>query len=277
MGNYSKYLEAKVKTRGSKTGFCSICNEYGPLTKDHVPPKGCGNIKNVVLETFCANSNINSRLKKNHSQSGLHYRTICSNCNNNLLGAKYDLEINALYSEVVDRAKSAHSQRITLPKNSYHFIRPQKIARAIVGHLLAANSVDQIENGKSEAPFYEALSEYFLDEDKDVPEQLEIYYWLYPFREIKVIRGASKLSLDWSSHILGDIIKFPPFGFWLVWEKPPSINIGLNRLIHRPGIGFNETTQISFDYENIQQSDFPEGPTDREATLFLDSRTSIAK
>jgi hypothetical protein len=121
-----------------------ICGAYGSLTKDHVPPKGCGNIKDVVLKTFTPQTFTKERTPVSYSQKGSHFRTICGKCNNDLLGAKYDPELIKLYKEVVGIAESAQNNRLILPRYHTHFIKPQKIARAVVGHLLAANSAHTV-------------------------------------------------------------------------------------------------------------------------------------
>ena len=38
-----------VDTRGPKIGHCNICDCYGRLTEDHVPPKGTLKVPQVDL------------------------------------------------------------------------------------------------------------------------------------------------------------------------------------------------------------------------------------
>ena len=276
MGNYSNMLKSRVLTRGPKVGYCAICRSHGSLTRDHVPPKGCGNVKDVILKTLTLDTLPEQKVSKTHSQGGVHYLTVCSNCNNNLLGQKYDPALNSLYNEVISRAQSAQQNRIRLPAYSHHFIQPHKLARAVIGHLLAANSVGITSGNWNDSPFYDALRKYFLDETEDLPNKLEIYYWLYPYRTIKVLRGLGKMSLDWEGNIFGDIIKFAPFGFWLVWDQPKGLSTTLEKLIPRRGIEFDERIQIKFDYRKIPPESFPEAPADKEMLLFADTATSIA-
>lgn len=277
MGDYSKNLGTRVLTRGPKEGYCAICSSYGRLTKDHVPPKGCGNIKDVVLKTFTVEVIEKSKNPISHSQGGSHFRTICGKCNNDLLGIKYDPELIKFYNEVTNIAKSAQSNRISIPRYNSHFIKPQKIARAVVGHLLAANSVSLVSDVPKNPPFYDALSSYFLDENSNIPEKLDIYFWLYPFRETRIIRGIGKKSIMREGNVFGDIIKFMPFGFWLVWDQPRNISIPLQQLVPRKDYGHNELHQVVIDYGNIPHQNYPETPTDDEIVLYADKMTSVAE
>jgi len=75
-------------TVGPDLGFCAICRNYKKLTNDHVPPKGCGNIENLLLKRLFGRTLLDENFCK--ATGGLHYKTLCSQCNNKLLGAKYD-------------------------------------------------------------------------------------------------------------------------------------------------------------------------------------------
>lgn len=274
MGEYTKQLEKRVKTRGPKIGFCSICRVKTELTRDHVPPQGCGNVSDMILRTFSVQNESNG--PKSHSQGGSHFKTICSICNNTFLGIEYDPELVSLYNEVVNLAKSAYSKRVLIPAQSNHIVKPQKIARAVVGHLLAANAMKFVTDNSISYPFYDSLREYFLNPELALPEKLEIFYWLYPHNDIRVIRALSKTQFGSKKYIFGDIIKFPPFGFWLVWDMPKSVNIPLNKLVLRKDMPLNESSILSFNYRSIPDQNFPEAPSGNEIAAFNDGFSSVA-
>lgn len=73
--------------------------------------------------------------KSSISQNEIKFRTICENCNNNLLGAEYDRE----YKKLVD---CLYNLYITPGKIGQYVLiqglKINRIARAIVGHMLAA-------------------------------------------------------------------------------------------------------------------------------------------
>jgi hypothetical protein len=100
---------------GSKEGYCNICNKFTELTEDHVPPKGCIGInkKDVqVLTKYLACEEIKPRL----FQSGLKFRTICSNCNKILLGQEYDPELIQLSREIGLYLRVKNEFDFSLPK-----------------------------------------------------------------------------------------------------------------------------------------------------------------
>lgn len=71
--------------------YCNICGKYGRLTWDHVPPKACDNYDLVKYGTFFDIQDEDPFYSI--SQNGIKYRSICSNCNNKLLGSNYDIEL----------------------------------------------------------------------------------------------------------------------------------------------------------------------------------------
>ena len=273
MGKYSENLHKRVSTRGPKEGYCAICREHSVLTNDHVPPKGCGNFRDVSLEQFLGVEGA----PRSNSQGGHKFRTICGRCNNQLLGKEYDPELIRFYREVINFARSLQNQRIVIPPTSSHFIKPQRVIRSIVGHLLATHYVDLTRNDSDIPPLYRSLSEYFLNADLPVPENINIYYWLYPYKDITIVRGIAKSSIEWDGVIMGDIIKFSPFGFWLVFNLPRGLEIKLPQLIERKNASINQTEQIEVNYRSIPYKNFPEMPEAAEYHLFNTNLSCVAK
>ena len=77
---------------GPKVGTCNICGTYGPLTLDHTPPKGAVTIRPVRLRSVVGElADSKPELPASRVlQNGVRYRSLCANCNNSILGAKYD-------------------------------------------------------------------------------------------------------------------------------------------------------------------------------------------
>ena len=84
-------FNVKALKNGAENGYCRICGKYGALTDDHVPPKSCGN-KGRTIFSIGENKLI--------IQNGFHCRTICSNCNNELLGCNLDKEYKRVYDQI---------------------------------------------------------------------------------------------------------------------------------------------------------------------------------
>jgi len=273
MGQFSKNLRERVLNKGPVIGTCVICANEGKLTKDHVPPKNCNNLTDYELRTFLDFKN--SSGKGATSQGGTHFRTLCSVCNSERLGLQYDPSLVDLSNEITSLVMGAKNKVISLPEFIYPFVKPQRLARSIVGHVLSAVAVEETKTGLISAPFPDALRSYFLDESSPLPDKLEIYYWVYPSRKQVVIKGAGKVSISGNGVVIGHIIKFLPLGFWLIWEKPKNYNPNLHKLIPSRNMGIDETYQMPISLGEIPSLDFPEAPEGHEVILLNTNNSSI--
>ena len=161
-----------IATRGPKKGKCNICGSEGKLTEDHTPPKGCIKIKQVELHPIIVRLNADQPKRKGRlSQNGVKYRTLCAECNNKFLGHKYDPEFIKFANEVSLFLKS----QIHLPSIMRVSVKPQRIMRSLLGHM-CAQGVNRYEKGRMTKP----ISDYFLNPEKQLPEEIKIYYWVFP-------------------------------------------------------------------------------------------------
>lgn len=274
MSKYSEYLKTRVHTRGADRGFCAICRKHELLSRDHVPPAGCGNIKDVELRiAFSTEKDL-----KTYSQGGAHFKTICRHCNSTLLGTQYDPELIKFHTEVM-RFVKAKSQRITIPEQSTHYIKPHLIAKSIVGHVLAANAVDLINNDKKHSPHAEKLANYVLSADALLPDDIDIFFWLYPYRDIRVIKYLGISSFNWHGNFICDVIKFLPFAFLITNGLPQNIKIHHQKLIKNKKAPVGSMDFIHINYSDFPKQGFPEYPTDDDNHFVLahDQSTSIGK
>lgn len=262
-------------TRGPSEGYCVICGTFGKLTRDHVPPKGCNNATDAILQTFPQAHGGQKGNRWSQSQGGTHFKTLCQKCNTYRLGSKYDPEIVDLSNELTRLALSSLNGTIALPNEIAVFLRPQKIARAVVGHLLAANAVEEAKTGIVSAPFPDALRRYFLNDEQALPDNIDIYWWIYPYRRQVVIKGAGKMSMKGSGMIFGHILKFLPLGFWVLWERPAHVSLQVPTLVPDKRMGIDEVAQTSIVLNSPPPRDFPEAPTDDEAILMHAESTSV--
>ncbi|MEW8051416.1 MAG: hypothetical protein AB2809_13675 [Candidatus Thiodiazotropha sp.] len=258
MGDYSNSIRNRIVNRGPAQGYCVICGEYGKLTRDHVPPKRCNNLNDIEIKALMSDEN--SDKAGPTSQGGMHFKTLCGVCNSERLGIKYDPSLVDLSNEITSLVQGAKRRNIVLPKKIYPIIQPQRIARSVVGHALAAIAVDETREGLRSSPISDLLRYYFLDEESHMPDNLEIYYWLYPSRKQVVIKGMGKRYLGIDGVVVGHVLKFLPLGFWIVYNKPSNININLANLVKRKDMGLSEREQIEIDLYSAPSIKFPEAP-----------------
>jgi len=262
MGNFSNNLGKRVLNRGADKGHCVICGVYGKLSRDHVPPKKCNNLNDVELKTLLPSEN--SARVGTTSQGGAHYKTLCKECNSKRLGTNYDPSLINLSNEITSLVMGAKNRLVSLPETIHPFIKPQKIARAIVGHCLAAIAIEETKSGPIPSPIGDGLREYFLDESQALPDELDIYYWVYPSKRQVVIKAMGKSSMYSRATIVGHVIKFLPLGFWLVWNKPKGLIMNLNNLVPEKNMELNAVRQIELNLYRIPALNFPEVPEDHE-------------
>ena len=230
----------------------------------------------VVLRTFPDGYTNNAGGPKTFYQGGTHFRTLCEKCNSGLLGTEYDPELAKLCNEIRKLAEVVSRKEIALPSDVLVFVKPQRIARAIVGHILAANAVEEAKNGLISAPLPDALRRYFLNDASVLPTEADIYVWVYPSRRQVIVKGAGKISLKYSNVILGHILKFLPLGFWLVWEKPLNLSINLPTLVPDKRMRIDDICQMRVELTNIPPLDFPEAPTSGELISMHEGSTSVS-
>ena len=265
MAGYAKNLRKRVQNKGNKVGFCVICGDRGPLSRDHVPPKGCNNLNDVEIMALLPSEN--SAKVGTTSQGGTHYRTLCAECNSTRLGGHYDPALIDLSNAITTLALGAKGREIALPRTIYPFIKPQRIARAVVGHVLAGLAVEETHQGLLSSPISNSLRSYFLDGEADFPENLEIYYWLYPSRRQVLIKNVGKSLINSAGDrevVFGHIFKFLPLGFWLVFNGKNQESDLVRPLIKDKKMALDGVDQVEIDLHRVPPLGFPESPVGNE-------------
>ncbi|MBC7825342.1 MAG: hypothetical protein H7126_16035 [Candidatus Parcubacteria bacterium] len=265
----------QVKFKGDKEGYCNICGQYGQLTRDHIPPQGCVKPTNVEIRTLTHYLSQPSG-KPANSQSGLNIRSICGNCNNNLLGTEYDPVLIEVAKQVAGMVRVQQELGLSLPEKINLTIKPQRLLRSIVGHILAGKLPIPGEPPIS-APFPDALRNYFLNRSSNVPEKFEVYYWVYPSNKQIVASSFSIGSAMGEGFIFSYLLKFFPLAFWIVEDKPDSFSIDLTKISKDKFKGLDETCEIVLDLRNIPSLDYPEVPGEGRYFMGCDDSTFLAQ
>lgn len=197
-----------LEFRGPKNGRCNICGEEGPLTEDHTPPKGCYRPTAMEVQHLHEALACESGARRYRANNGVRFRSLCARCNNEHLGANYDLAL----IEFSKRLSQAAMFSETLPSAFSIRGKPQKIARSVFGHLAAA-AVDGYGKWKG----YEELRDWFLSGKGALPADLSLHYWFYPFKPQVIVRGFGFTPMAGSQSIfVGWVIKFFPVAFLFV-------------------------------------------------------------
>jgi hypothetical protein len=168
-----------VKIQRDEHGLCNICLNPCELKWDHVPPQGGINV--TPLDQYTILERLAGRSKKPNyklTQNGVKYRTLCHECNTTLLGGQYDKILNDFALGVGRFLKTT----LSLPPIMTCTTKPARLLRAVFGHLLAAKS--EVEYTKSD----ETMRRFVLDPTAPLPTELNVFYWIYPYPEVHVVR-----------------------------------------------------------------------------------------
>ena len=196
-----------------------------------------------------------------HSHNGLHFKTICRDCNG-LIGA-WDAALGQLATE----AEILVSQRLPFPRTVDLSLRPGAILRSILGHFVAAKLQDD------QVPTDQRIREYLLG-NSPLYENIKVYCWLYPSVATVVSRDftfVQTIGAGVPSPGLISVIKFFPLAFCMVdgrghLEVADSINFA-----QFSSIGPDEQCNIAVTKNHLVHLGMPELP--RQDHIVLGGRT----
>jgi hypothetical protein len=266
----------KVITQGPKKGCCNICGLFGDLTQDHVPPKGSLDPKKVGIRNLVQTvDNVHPQIARS-SQNGVKFRSLCSECNNVRLGGSFDPALNQ-FSRQFSAIIRNRSQLLLPPKVAFR-VQAQRVARAVVGHLLAAEIRQNMALPPVLAPMRNSMRKYFLDSSSDFPEELNLYFWPYRAKRHAILKGVGLMS---GEHIVvGDFLKYFPVAFWLTHEAPFQIqNCMRDREIPVRGAAIDDyrIIDVPTSTQKTFRENWPEVPDDNEAIIVNNDLAFIAE
>lgn len=249
-----------IRTFGPKTGTCNICGEYGTLTEDHTPPKGCHRPTQVEIQHLSyLLSGTSNPPKGRRSQNGVKYRTLCHRCNNTLLGSRYDPPFIEFVNAVALHLRSP----ITLPPTVTIPGKPQSIVRSLLGHI-SAQGVDRYLKG----PLTEAVRDYFLDDSLPLPSGIRVFYWAYPHRVHVMFRDAAYTHLSSGQPFAFWLLKFFPIAFLVAWDEPVGLTYPIHDLERWRSAPINLVADLPLSLSNIPPLFWPEAPTEGSILIY---------
>lgn len=251
---YTSEFMRRINTLGPKNGACNICGEEGPLTEDHVPPKGVhggGHFNLFRLHDLFGVEKLPRKSSQFRSfQSGVKYRTLCATCNTCRLGGEYDPSLISLANQMVTIIQSPSP-----PRASWIRVDAARVVRAIVGHILA------IGVGRSPSgPAGEGMRDFFLDPTAPCPPQLEAYVWAYPSRRQVLVRNAGRSAFDAQIEAFHfSLLKFYPCALMLTWQNTGGFfKSSLGCLTDHKEASLDELVEVRLPLRRVPRLDWPE-------------------
>ena len=237
--------------------------------------KGPVNIRPVEIRSVAQNFSQNS--KGCVSQNGVKFRTICAKCNNELLGHLYDPELIRLTDEVslFLRTRTEHNLRFP-PKQTFE-VKSQKLLRSLVGHTLSGFIVDNEKNQPVEDTVSGRITHLFprshLTNSREADRLLLASPFRKPGHNQRVWPNVSQLQ---GHDPGGDLIKFFPIAYWIVWDKPAHLRINRSELGVRKNMGIEDTEKLTMDFDKIPDVKWPENPANDQMILLCNQSASFS-
>lgn len=237
-----------VKVKRSQTGACNICQTQADLKWDHVPPQGGINVapldQYTILERLAGRSLDPNRML---TQNGVKYRTLCQQCNSKLLGGGYDQTLNEFALTIGRLLKT----KLHLPRHVSVVTKPARLLRSLFGHLLAAKA--GLEHMKPD----EAMRQYVLDPAARLPPDLNVFYFVYPYPDVVVIRDVVMLARRgrFDSKGMFSILKYFPIAYVVANLKQYE---GLQSLSFHCPHDLDQEVDIQIPLRTPRPRDWPE-------------------
>jgi len=240
-------------------GRCRICGEIGSLTRDHVPPKST--VTTDIREARHLTQYLDCEERAVRKVKGsIDFPSICRRCNTDRLGSEYDPELKAFCDQVATWIRARYSHNLTLgPRFKVH-CKPQRLLRAIIGHLLAVEPDVKRWLPIKDAPMPNSYRQYFLDPTLPLPEEIRVYCWPYPSQKQVIIRSAGIMEYSKKGVIVSDFLKFFPIGFWVTWEQPDSVSIALTEITPKQSCPLDDICEVEIRLDLVPPIDWPEDP-----------------
>lgn len=261
----------KPITSGSKIGICNICGAAGQLTEDHVPPKGSIKPEKVGIKNIIEAIEKADFRSTRISQNGVKFRSLCSVCNTNRLGRNLDPDLNQFSCKVAQIFRNQN--HLVFPNKIDIRLKPQKIARAVIGHLLAAEIREDMRVPPVSEPMPDLMRDYFLNPSADLPKEFNLYVWPYRSQQQVILRCAGLVEVvNGTYSILGDFLKYFPVAFWLTYKAPIVFQEGMRDreiIVRGHEIDDFNTIVLGTDEQDTFRPDWPE-KADKNEILIVD-------
>jgi hypothetical protein len=217
-----------ARRKNKAFGNCQICEQYKKLSDDHVPPQGGIEVDAVEIKAafdFFAKKMGN----KNYyiSQNGVKFTTLCEDCNSRL-GREYDTVLNTFSLDV----NKFLTSKLSL-LNSYDIqTKPNRLIRGVLGHLLASKK--EIEK----TPFDDKVREILFDENKSIPDDINVFYWIYPYKLTIIIRDILMPAIRG---------KYNDFGFFQIFKYYPIAYLVVNKIKYHNLLSLKDYNSAKLD------------------------------
>jgi hypothetical protein len=222
---------------------CWLCNKFGPLTKEHIPPESAFNDCPLLLmkvDERSIQSGAVGWIPKQRFGRGMYVRSVCQRCNNRC-GSKYGGAYVDLIRRIAERigdVQEFHTASILAVK------RPLAILKQVLFQFVSANGPGFVRANDWVAPFVKNPI------NQSIPQDIGIYLFASNSRGGRTTGVSSHIDLN-----RNQLNVVAEFTFW-----PLGTVISFGHLSH-PGLApIHHWVQYPFDYKGSVDLHLPVNP-----------------
>ncbi|WP_342419258.1 hypothetical protein [Paenibacillus sp. FSL H8-0168] len=226
----------------SKSGICHICGQEGPLTFEHIPPKGAFNDRPIIKPNFeqFANKGPEEKINGKIHQKGAGSFSLCAKCNNDT-GAYYGNDfIDWAYQAMVLNQMSLGSGEIYYPFNIF----PLRVIKQILTMFFSTNGEAFHKNNRDLARFVLNPESVYMKPD------IRIFVYLMTGEYMRYTGLASMGSFDTGKITTLSEISFPPMGYIMTINSDPP-DERLFEITHFARYGYNQFDTVHLKLHNL--------------------------
>ena len=261
----------------SRKGRCAICGVVGALTADHVPPSSV--VPPRAIEIRLLADTIGSIDKPAPPRPGRNapiFETLCSSCNTARLGAEFDPALARFVNGFSSWIRSAFVLGLSLPSVARVSIQPALVARAVIGHVLAAEPDRAARLKTPVGTMLRDMRAYFLSRDLALPPELELLIWPFPADRIIIGRGFSRLEVGSGSIAKFEMLKFFPVAFVLMGTSAKRLYPSVSRVRPEVAETWDASVEIDIPLRPSPGPGWPELPGDDGVVCVSSPRMFVA-
>jgi hypothetical protein len=190
-------------------GHCWLCNKYGKLTKEHIPPEKAFNDFPLLYQKVAERSRQVGvvQWEGEKTQRGLYFRSLCERCNNRygrLYGGAY-VDLVRQVAERIGNVRDFHKMSVLAVK------RPLPILKQVMLQFVTANGPSFVQANPWVAPFIRSQTQ------TQIPR--EVYVYLFASNasmnrksgvsaHVHLNTGRTKVVSEFTFWPLGTVISF---------------------------------------------------------------------